>query len=83
MEGVGAKFEQAAELAGCGGGPEGEFLHQGGVLGRDEGLEMFVECREFWVGCDGVEGGVVALIALVLPDVDLISKVVSICSVLK
>ena len=71
VEGVGAKFEEAAELAGCGGGPEGEFLHQGGVLGRDESLEVFVECRELWVGGDRVKGCVIALVALVFPDVDL------------
>lgn len=29
MKGVGAEFEEATELAGWRGGPEGEFLHEG------------------------------------------------------
>ena len=70
MEGVGAEFEQAAELAGRSGGPEGEFLHQGGLFVVDEGLEVGVEGGEFRVGCDGVEGGMVALVALVFPDMN-------------
>ena len=70
MQGVGAEFEDAAEPAWGRGGPEGEFLHQRCVLGRDEGFEMSVEGREVRVGCYGVEGGVVALVALVLPDVN-------------
>ena len=70
VEGVGAEFEEAAELAGWGGGPEGEFLHEGGVFGGDELFELVVEGDEVWVGGDAVEGGVVALVALVFPYVD-------------
>ena len=55
MQSVRAELEDAAELAWGGGGPEGEFLHQRSVLGRDEGFEMSVEGREVRVGCYGVE----------------------------
>lgn len=36
-----------------------------------EGFEFAVEGGEVGVGGDGVEGGVVAVVALVFPDVDL------------
>ena len=35
----------------------------------DEGFELGVEGREIRMGGNGVEGGVVAVIALVFPDV--------------
>ena len=70
VQSVGAEFEEAAELAGWGGGPEGEFLHQGGLLVGDEGFELGVEGGKVRVGGDGVEGGVIAVVALVFPDVD-------------
>lgn len=54
MKGVGTQFEDAAQLTWCGGGPEGEFLHQRGALGFDEGLDLLVEGREFGVIVDGV-----------------------------
>ena len=69
MESVGAKFEQTTELARGRGGPEGEFLHEGDVFVGYEGFELFVEGGEAWVVLDGVEGAVVAGVALVFPDV--------------
>ena len=70
MQRVGAQLEEAAELARRRRRPEGEFLHQRGVLGVDKGLEGFVERGEFGMRGDVVEGGVVAVVALVFPDVD-------------
>ena len=70
MEGVGAEFEEAAEVARGGGGPEGEFLHEGGFFVGDEGFEFAVEGGEVGVVLDGVEGGVVAVVSLVFPYVD-------------
>jgi hypothetical protein len=57
-------------LAGGGGGPEGEFLHEGGAFAVNEGFEFLVEGGEIGVVVDGVEGIVVAVITLVFPDVD-------------
>ena len=37
----------------------------------DEGFEALVEGGEIRMSCYGVEGGVIAVIALILPDVDL------------
>jgi hypothetical protein len=70
MEGVGAELEETTETARWGGGPEGEFLHERCLFGVDEGFEMFVEGGEFGVIGDAVEGGMVAVVALVFPDVD-------------
>ena len=72
MQGVGAEFEEAPELARGGSGPEGEFLHEGAGFGGDELFELVVEGEEVRVGGDAVEGGVVALVALVFPYVDLL-----------
>ena len=69
VEGVGTEFEEAAELAGWGGGPKGEFLHEGGVFGGYEAFKLVVEGRKFRVGGDAVEGGVISLVALVFPYV--------------
>lgn len=69
VEGVGPQLEDAAELARRGGGPEAELLHQAVALGADELLELAVELGELRVVLDGVEGLVVAGVALVLPDV--------------
>ena len=69
-ERIRAEFEEAAELPrGCG-GPEGEFLHEGGGAGGYEGFELLFEGGVVWVGGDGMKGGVVAMVALVFPDVD-------------
>lgn len=70
VQSVAPELEDAAELAGRGGGPEAEFLHQARALGVDEGLELAVELGELGVVLDAVDGGVVAGVALVLPDVD-------------
>lgn len=69
MEGVGTEFEDAAEGAGRGGGPEGEFLHERGAFGGYKRFELVVEVGKFRVRGDGVEGGVVAVVALVFPYV--------------
>lgn len=45
-------------------------MHEGGALGVDEGLQLLVKGGEFGVVLDGVEGAVVARVALILPDVD-------------
>lgn len=55
MESVGAELEDAAKLAGWGGWPEGELLHQGDFLGFDELLEVVVEFRKFGVVLNGVQ----------------------------
>ena len=70
VEGVGAEFEEAAELARRGGGPEGEFLHEGGLFVGYELLELGIEGGEVGVVSNGVEGGVVAVVALVFPYMD-------------
>ena len=41
------------------------------MLVGDEGFELFVKGREIGVRGDAVEGGVVAVVALVLPYMDL------------
>lgn len=70
MKGVGAEFEEAAELARGGGGPEGEFLHERGLFVGYELFEGGVEGGETGVVLDGVQGGVVAVVAFVFPYVD-------------
>lgn len=70
---VGAKLEKAAELAGWGGWPEAELLHQRGALALDELLESLVEGGEVGMARDRMQGGVIALVSLVFPDVDYIA----------
>ena len=70
VQGVGAEFEEAAEFAGRCGGPEGELLHQGGFFVGYKAFEVDVEVGEFGVRGDAVEGGMVAVVALVFPDMD-------------
>lgn len=67
---VRSQFEKAAQLAGRGGGPETEFLHQGRLLLFDQRSELAVEFGVLGVLRDGVQGTVVAGVTLVLPDVD-------------
>lgn len=74
MESVGSEFEEATQCTRRCRGPEGEFLHQRRLLRGDEFLKFGVEGGEVGVGGDGVERSVVALIALVFPDVDCRSK---------
>ena len=45
-------------------------MHQGGVLGCYKGFEFLVESGEVRVVGNRVEGVVVAVVSLVLPDVD-------------
>ena len=45
-------------------------MHEGSSLGLYEGLEFGIEGREVGVLGDGVEGGVVSVVALILPDVN-------------
>ena len=45
-------------------------MHEGVSLGVYEGLELCVEGGELGVIGDGVQGVVVAVIALVFPDMD-------------
>ena len=40
------------------------------MLGCDEGFEVLIEIWEVRMGGDAMKGGVVALISLVLPDMD-------------
>ena len=70
MKCVGTQFKDAAQLTRWGGGPEGEFLHQRGALGVDEGFDFLVEGREFGVMVNSVQGVVVTVVALVFPDMD-------------
>lgn len=70
MEGVGAKFKDAAELAGSCGGPEGEFLHEGCSFGGYEGFQLLVKGGEVGVRGDGVEGVMVTVVPLIFPDVN-------------
>lgn len=67
---VRAQLKEAAEVARGRGGPEAELLHQRAVLVADERAQLLVELGVLGVVRDGVERGVVALVALVLPDVD-------------
>lgn len=64
------QFEKAAQLSGRSSRPEAEFLHQRCFLFVDQRPEFAVEVGEFGVLRDGVQGAMVARIALVLPDVD-------------
>jgi hypothetical protein len=70
MQGVGAQFEETAELAGRGGGPEGELLHEGAGLRVDQLLELVVKRREGGVGGDGMKRSVIAMITLVFPNMN-------------
>lgn len=70
VKSVGPQFEKAPESAWRCGGPEGEFLHEGCLFGGYEGFKRFVEGGEVRMAGDGVEGGMVAVVALVFPDVD-------------
>lgn len=67
---VRAELKEAAELAGRGGRPEGEFLHQGRVFRLDQAAQLAVEGGVFGVLGDRVQGGMVALVTLVLPNVN-------------
>lgn len=70
MQGVGAQLKHASELSWWRRRPEGEFLHQGNVLGVDEGIKLLVELVEFRSAGNGMSGLVVSFVLLVLPDVN-------------
>lgn len=70
MQRVRSQLEDTAELTWWRGRPETELLHERRLLAGDERLELGVEGWEVGVILDGVERGVVAGVALVLPDVD-------------
>lgn len=70
VESVGAQLKEATELSRGGGGPEREFLHKRGLLLCDQGFEFFVKGRKVRVRGDAVERGVVAIVALIFPNVD-------------
>ena len=67
---VRAQLKEATEAARRGGWPEAELLHQGAMFVADQGAQLLVEVGVLGVIGDGVQGGVVALVALVFPDVD-------------
>lgn len=75
MQRVGSQLKDTAELTRWRSRPEAELLHEGRLLAGDERLELGVESRKVGVVLDRVERGVVAGVALVLPDVDCSSKV--------
>jgi len=70
MERVSPQFKHASELSRRGGWPEAELLHEAGLLRLDKLLELAVEFGELGVLLDLVERLMVAVVALVLPDVD-------------
>ena len=67
---IGAQLKEATQPAWRGCRPEREFLHERRFFARDEGFERPVKGGKVGMRGNGVEGGVVALVALVLPDVD-------------
>lgn len=70
MQGIGPKLEQSAEATRRGGRPERELLHERSLLALDQALELAVKVAEFGVLRDIVQRGVVALVALVFPNVN-------------
>jgi hypothetical protein len=67
---VGAQLEYTAQLARGGCGPEGKFLHQRHTFAGYEGFELGIKRREVGMVGDGMEGVMVAMIALVFPNMD-------------
>lgn len=70
MECVRTEFEEPTQLAGGGGWPEAELLHQRRFLPFDQRPKLAVKVGEFGVLRDGIQGAVVSTVSLVLPDVD-------------
>ena len=70
VQGVGAELKETAEGTGWCRWPEGELLHQGRLFRGDEFLKLLIEGGEVGMGGNRMEGGVVSLVALVLPDVN-------------
>jgi hypothetical protein len=67
---VRAQLKNTTKLTGSRSWPEREFLHEGGSLGRYEGLEFGIKSRKVGLLGDGVKGGVISVVALVLPNVN-------------
>jgi hypothetical protein len=67
---VRAQFEETAKLAGWGGRPEAELLHQRRPFAFDELLKSLVKGREVGMVGNRVQGGMITLVFLVLPNVD-------------
>ena len=70
MQGVRAEFEEPAELPRRGRWPEGKFLHERRLFVCYEFFEMGVKGGKVGMGGNGMEGGMIAVVALILPDVD-------------
>lgn len=64
------QLEEAAQLPRRRSGPEAEFLHQRRLLFVDQRPQLAVKVGEFGVLRNGVQGTMIARIALVLPDMD-------------
>lgn len=69
VERVGAQLKDAAELSGRGRWPERELLHERGLFAANQAAELLFKGWIFRVAGDGVQGGMIALIALIFPDV--------------
>lgn len=67
---VRSELKETTELAWRGRRPEGKLLHERRVFRLDQAPKLAVEGGIFWMFRDGVHGGMVALVALVFPDVD-------------
>lgn len=65
-----SQFEHATKLPRRTRRPEAKLLHQTGTFRGDQTLKLAVELREFGMVLYGMERGVVAGVALILPDVD-------------
>lgn len=74
MESVRTQLKDTAQLARSSGWPERELLHQRSLLGVDKRLELAVEFGELGMVLDIVQRLMVALVALVLPDVHYIKN---------
>ena len=72
MKSIGAEFEETAKAARRCRRPEGEFLHQRSLLVGDQGFEGAVEFREVGMAGNTVKRSMITVIALILPDMDLI-----------
>lgn len=72
VQGVGSQFEQAAKLAGRCCWPERKLLHKRGAFRVDERFQLMIKFGEFRVVLNSIKRRVIALVSLVLPDMDCI-----------
>lgn len=70
VQGIGSELKHAAELSGRCRGPEGELLHEGGILALDQGSKLLFEGGVLGMGRDEVSRLVISLISLIFPNVD-------------